>query len=29
MRAFFLFGLKGFNEGIRLSEAGRWPEFSL
>ena len=24
MRAFFLFGSKGFNEAIRLSETGRW-----
>ena len=29
MRAFFLFGSKGFNEAIRLSETGRWPEFGL
>ena len=28
-RAFFLFGSKGFNDAIRLSETGRWPEIGL
>jgi len=27
--AFFLFGSKGFNEVIRLSETDRWPEIRL
>ena len=29
VRAFFLFGSKGFNEANRLSETGRWPEIGL
>ena len=29
VRAFFLFGSKGFKEGIRLLETGRWPEIGL
>ena len=29
MWAFFLVDSKGFNEAIRLSETGRWPEIGL